>query len=135
MSANNPERSYCTVTKTPKHQQSLSSNHLSSNHVIGKNPSAHPLQNPLPIMPFKISHIRQLGLLITQQPGATCSSLHLSLSQPPVSSSMKFHNCSFVCAAPSLWGGLLKDLHQSAHSLIPPSQISLHIFVKFTFFA
>src|SRR6218665_153875 len=47
------------------------------------------------------SYIRQL--LTIQPTGSTRSSSHLSLSRPPVSSSLKFCNRSFAYAAPALW--------------------------------
>src|SRR6218665_2719380 len=47
------------------------------------------------------------------------SSSYLSLSRPPVSSSLKFCNRSFAYAAPALWNGLPKDLCQFAH---PPNR-------------
>src|SRR6218665_2540352 len=50
------------------------------------------------------SYIRQL--LTIQPPGSTCSSSYLSLSRPPVSSSLKLCNRSFAYAAPALWNGL-----------------------------
>src|SRR6218665_1447660 len=45
---------------------------------------------------------------------------NLSLSRPPVSSSVKFCNRSFTYAAPALWNGLPEDLHQLAHPPNPP---------------
>src|SRR6218665_668669 len=59
------------------------------------------------------SYIRQL--LTIQPPGSTRSSSYLSLSRPPVSSSLKFCNRSFAYAAPALWSGLPKDLRHFAH--------------------
>src|SRR6218665_1629 len=45
---------------------------------------------------------------------------YLSLSRPPISSSLKFCNRSFAYAAPALWNGLPKDLRQSVHPPNPP---------------
>jgi len=89
----------------------------SSIRPIAKNPSTHPLQNSLLITYSTLqtsqpSHIRQL--LTIQPPGSTRSS-YLSLSRPPVSSSLKFCNRSFAYAAPTLWNGLPIDLRQFAH--------------------
>src|SRR6188768_3043908 len=55
-----------------------------------------------------------------QPPGSTRSSSYLSLSRPPVSSSLKFCNRSLVYAAPALWNRLPKDLRQFAHHPISP---------------
>src|SRR6218665_3943693 len=52
----------------------------------------------------------------------TRSSSYLSLSRPPVSTSLKFCNRSFAYAAPALWNGLPKlpkDLRQFVH---PPNR-------------
>src|SRR6218665_2948770 len=64
------------------------------------------------------SYIRTL--LTIQPPGSTRSSSYLSLSRPPVSSSLKFCNRSFAYAAPTLWNGLPKDLRQFEHPPNPP---------------
>src|SRR6218665_1456494 len=64
------------------------------------------------------SYIRQL--LTIQPPGSTRSSLYLSLSRPPVSSSLKFCNRSFAYATPTLCNGLPKDLRQFANPPNPP---------------
>src|SRR6218665_4190576 len=63
------------------------------------------------------SYIRQL--LTIQPPGPTRLSSYPSLYRPPVSSSLKFCNRSFAYAAPALWNGLPKDLHQFA---LPPNR-------------
>src|SRR6218665_496747 len=68
------------------------------------------------------SYVRQL--LTIQRPGSTRSSLYLSLSQPPVSSSLKFCNRSIAYAAPAPWNGLPKDLHQFAHPPNPPPNLT-----------
>src|SRR6218665_3031188 len=77
--------------------------------------SAGPTYNTL--QTSQPSYIRQLVTI--QPPGSTRSSSYLSLSRPPVSSSLKFCNHSFVYAAPALWNGLPKDLRQFAH---PPNR-------------
>src|SRR6218665_2578697 len=104
------------VTKTPKHH-----------HITPVLKSLHWPKIPQRIH-YKIasltyntlqtsqpSYIRQL--LTIQPPGSTRSSSCLSLSRPPVSSSLKFCNRSFAHAAPALWNGLPKDLRQFAHPL------------------
>src|SRR6218665_3284183 len=84
---------------------------------LAKNPSTHPLQNSISYLQYSSnsqpSYIRQL--LTIQPPGSTRSSSYLSLSRPPVSSSLKFCNRSFAYAAPTLWNGLPKDLRQFAN--------------------
>src|SRR6218665_1992576 len=67
------------------------------------------------------SYIRQS--LTSQLPGFTRLSLYLSLSRPPVSSSLKFCSCSIAYAAPALWNGLPKD-RQVAHPPNPPSNLT-----------
>ncbi|PGH37857.1 MAG: hypothetical protein CRN43_18665, partial [Candidatus Nephrothrix sp. EaCA] len=107
------------VTKTPKHH-----------HITPVLKSLHWLKIPQRIH-YKIasltyntlqtsqpSYIRQL--LTIQPPGSTRSSSYLSLSRPPVSSSLKFCNRSFAYAAPTLWNGLPKDLRQFANPPNPP---------------
>ena len=72
-------------------------------------------------MPFKPLNPHTLTAIVTiQPPGSTCSSTHLSLSRPPVSSSLKFCNRPLIYAAPTLWNGLPKDLRQFAHPPISP---------------
>src|SRR6218665_1104817 len=63
-------------------------------------------------------------LLTIQPPGSTRSSLYLSLSRPPVSSSLKFCKRSIAYAAPALWNGFPKDLRQFAHPPIPPPNLT-----------
>ena len=112
------------VTKTPKHH-----------HITSVLKSLHWLKIPQ-LIHYKIasltyntlqtsqpSYIRQL--LTIQPPGSTRSSSYLSLSRPPVSSSLKFCNRSFAYAAPTLWNGLPKDLRQFSH---PPNRA-----LKFTY--
>jgi len=106
------------VTKTPKHH-----------HITPVLKSLHWLKVPQRIH-YKIvsltynalqtsqpSYIRQLVTI--QSPGSTRSSAYLSLSRPPVSSSLKFCNRSLIYAAPALWNELPKDLRQFAHPSIP----------------
>jgi hypothetical protein len=106
------------VTKTPKHH-----------HITPVLKSLHWLKVPQRIH-YKIvyltynalqtsqpSYIRQLVTI--QPPGSTRSSAYLSLSRPPVSSSLKFCNRSLIYAAPALWNELPKDLRQFAHPPIP----------------
>jgi len=63
---------------------------------------------------YKILIITQpsyLHNLISVQPHrSTHSSDIITLSRPPSSSSLKFNNCSFHHASPSLWNQLLKEL-------------------------
>src|SRR5678815_4380646 len=106
------------VTKTPKH------------HITPVLKSLHWLKVPQRIhykivsltynalQTSKPSYIRQLFTI--QPPGSTRSSSYLSLSRPPVSSSLKFCNRSLVYAAPALWNRLPKDLRQFAHHPISP---------------
>ena len=62
-----------------------------------------------------------ISQLFTIQPfRSTRLSSYLSLSLPPVSSSLKFCNRSLVYAAPALWNRLPKDLRQFAHHPISP---------------
>src|SRR6218665_1394633 len=106
------------VTKTPKHH-----------HITSVPKSLHWLKIPQHIH-YKIasltyntlqtsqpSYIRQL--LTIQPPGSTRSLSYLSLSPPPVSSSLKLCDRSFAYAAPALWNGLPKDLRQFA---LPPNR-------------
>src|SRR6218665_1247012 len=72
----------------------------------------------LPIVSVLSVIISVSQLLTIQPPGSTRSSSYLSLSSPPVSSSLKFCNRSFAYAA-ALWNGLPKDLRQFAH---PPNR-------------
>ena len=107
------------VTKTPKHH-----------HITPVLKSLHWLKVPQRIhykivsltynalQTSKPSYIRQLFTI--QPPGSTRSSSYLSLSRPPVSSSLKFCNRSLVYAAPALWKRLPKDLRQFAHHPISP---------------
>src|SRR6218665_1513020 len=75
--------------------------------------------------PFNLRpYIRQL--LTIQPPESTRSSSYRSLSRPLVSSSLKFCNRSIAYAAPALWNGFLKDLHQ----FVPPP----NSFLNFTAF-
>ena len=68
------------------------------------------------------SYIRQL---FTIQPSrSTRSSSYLSLSLPPVSSSLRFCNRSLVYAAPALWNKLPKDLRQFSHFAISPVDVA-----------
>src|SRR6218665_1708174 len=91
---------------------------------LPKNPSTQPLQNSISYL----QHSSNLSTLLhsptshhSKSPGSSRSSSYLSLSRPPVSSSLKFCNRSFAYAAPALWNGLPKDLHQFAHPPNPPS--------------
>src|SRR6218665_1837567 len=61
-----------------------------------------------------------------QPPGSTRSSSYLSLSRPPVSSSLKFCNRSIAYAAPALWNELPKDLCQFAHLPNPSLNFTYH---------
>src|SRR6218665_2556898 len=89
------------VTKTPKHHHIGLTLVLKSLHWLKISQRIHykiasltysALQSSQP------SYIRQL--LTIQPPGSTRSSSYLSLSRPPVSSSLKFCNRSFAYAAP-----------------------------------
>ena len=115
----NPMYTNIAVTKTPKHH-----------HITPVLKSLHWLKVPQRIhykivsltynalQTSKPSYIRQLFTI--QPPGSTRSSSYLSLSRPPVSSSLKFCNRSLIYAAPTLWNGLPKDLRQFAHPPISP---------------
>src|SRR6218665_1206052 len=107
------------VTKTPKHHHItpvLKSLHWLKIHQRIHYKIASLTYNTL--QTSQPSYIRQL--LTIQPPGSTRSSSYLSLSRPPVSSSLKFCNRSFAYAAPALWNGLPKDLRQFANPPNPP---------------
>ena len=111
------------VTKTPKHH-----------HITPVLKSLHWLKVPQRIH-YKIvsltynaiqtsqpSYIRQL---FTIQPSrSTRSSSYLSLSLPPVSSSLKFCNRSLVYAAPAIWNKLPKNLRQFSQPDISPVDVT-----------
>src|SRR6218665_2536236 len=107
------------VTKTPKRHHITSV--LKSLHWIKIPQRIHYKIASLTyntLQTSKPSYIRQL--LTIHPPGSIRSSSHLSLSRPPVSSSLKFCNRSFAYAAPALWNGLPKDIRQFAHPPSPP---------------
>src|SRR6218665_2732084 len=109
------------VTKTPKNHQCHITPVLKSRHWLKIPQRIHYKIASLTYKTLQTSqpsYIRQL--LTIQLPGSTRSSSYLSLSCPPVSSSLKFCNRSFAYAAPALWNGLPKDLHQFAHPPTPP---------------
>src|SRR6218665_2193960 len=114
---NNSERS-CPRS----HENSQTSPHNLCPKItsLAKNPSMHPLQNSISYL-YHSSNLSTLLRSPTSHhpPGSTRSSSYLSLSRPPVSSSLKFCNRSFAYAAPVLWNGLPKDLRQFAH---PPNR-------------
>src|SRR6218665_774196 len=119
--ANNSERS---CPPSPENTQPSPYNSCPKITALAKSPSTHPLKNCTynTLQSSQPSYIFQL--LTIQPPGSTRSSLYLSLSWPAVSSSLKFCNCSTAYAAPALWNGLQKDLHQFADPPNPPSNLT-----------
>ena len=79
----------------------------------------------LSLQPSNLSTLLHSQLFTTQPPRSRSirSSSHLSLSRPPVSSSLKFCNRSLVYAAPALWNELPKESRQFAHP--PISSVNL----------
>jgi len=73
-----------------------------------------PLQNSISYLQYssKLSTLLHSPTSHHPTPGSTRSSSYLSLSHPPVPSSLKFCNRSFAYAASALWNGLSKDLRQ-----------------------
>ena len=108
------------VTKTPKHLQIT--HVLKSLHWLKVAQCLHYKIVSLTYntvgtsQPFYICQ-----LLSIQPPGSTRSSWYLSLSRPPVASTLKFCNSSSVyAAAPVLCNWISKDLHQFGHPLNSP---------------
>src|SRR6218665_2919765 len=119
-----------TVTKTPKHHHITPA--CPKITSLAKSPSMHPLQN-------SISHLQcpsNLSTLLhspTSHHPTASSSSYLSLSRPPISSSLKFCNHSFAYPAPALCNGLPKDLHQFAHPPNPPLNFTYSLLALSTY--
>ena len=108
------------VTKTPKHHHITPV--LKSLHWLKVSQRIHYKIVSLTYNALQTSQPSYIRQLITIQPHrSTRSSSYLSLSRPPVSSSLTFCNRSLVYAAPALWNGLPTYLRMFAHPPISPA--------------